>query len=90
MGVAVFTTMGVAAFTTPLWSIEPLLWLVYCTSLVAGQMSVVHFVVSFFATGHYIVLLLNFLSTALSLIKDAVLQASMIKNISTVLFFVCL
>ena len=50
-------------------------------------MSVVHFVVSFFATGHCVVLLLNFLSTALSLIKDAVLQASMIKNIPTVLFF---
>ena len=51
-------------------------------------MSVVHFVVSFFATGHCVVLLLNFLSTALSLIRDAVLQARMIKNIPTVLFFV--
>ena len=50
-------------------------------------MSVVHFVVSFFATGHCVVLLLNLLSTALSLIKDAVLQASMIKNILTALFF---
>ena len=58
-------------------------------SLVAGQMSVVHFVVSFFVTGHCVVLLLNFLSTALSLIKDAVLQASMIKNIPTALFFLC-
>ena len=47
-------------------------------------MSVVHFVVSFFATGHCVVLLLNLLSTAL---KDAVLQASMIKNILTALFF---
>ena len=50
-------------------------------------MSVVHFVVSFFATGHCVVILLNFLSTALSLIKQAALQASMIKNIPTVFFF---
>ena len=60
--------------------------LVYCTSLVANQMSVVH---SFFATGHCVVLLLSFLSTALSLIKDAVLQANTIKNIPTALLFFC-
>ena len=49
-------------------------------------MSVVHFVVSFFATGNCVVLLLSFLSTALSLMKQAVLQASMIKNIPTEFF----
>ena len=56
-------------------------------SLVAGQMCVVHFVVSFFATGYCVVLLHNFLSIALSLIKQAVLQASMIKNIPAALCF---
>ena len=58
--------------------------LVYCTSLVANQMSVVH---SFFATGHCVVLLLSFLSTALSLIKDVVLQASTIKTSPLRCFF---